>query len=81
MAECSTSEFFTHRRPKLTLLHLFTDLFRKDIFPHSSDICKVITIIQCYYNIIYNVITLGYGHRSSPGDTLIMECGHDEVVC
>ena len=28
---------FSHRRQKLTLLHLFIDLFRKEIFPHSSE--------------------------------------------
>ena len=27
----------THRRPKLTPLHLFTDLFRKEIVPHWSE--------------------------------------------
>ena len=27
----------THRRPKLTLLHLITDLFPKEFLPHSSE--------------------------------------------
>ena len=27
----------THRRQKLTVLYLFTDLFHKEIFPHSSE--------------------------------------------
>ena len=26
----------THRRQKLTLQHLFTDMFNKEIFAHSS---------------------------------------------
>ena len=56
MAECSTSEFCTHRRPTLTLLHLFTALFRKEIFTHSpgylqgySTIVKSLQL-QGYYN-------------------------------
>ena len=32
----STTES-THRRQKLTLLHLFINLFRKENFPHSSE--------------------------------------------
>ena len=30
-------KMLTHRKQKLTLLHLFTDLFRKEIFLHSSE--------------------------------------------
>ena len=44
MAECSTSELCAHRRPKVTLLHLFTDLFCKEILLHSS------AYLQGYYN-------------------------------
>ena len=46
--------YYAHARQKLTLLHLFTGLFRKEICPHSSEylqviltcqnICKVITL-------------------------------------
>ena len=36
----------SHRRPKLTLLHLFIDLFRKEILPHSSE------YLQVYYKLI-----------------------------
>ena len=32
----STTES-THRRQKLTILHLFINLFRKENFPHSSE--------------------------------------------
>ena len=34
-----------HGRQKLTLLHLFTNLFRKEIFPHSSE------YLQGYYHV------------------------------
>ena len=30
-------ELYIHRRQKLTFLHLFTGLFRKEIFPHSAE--------------------------------------------
>ena len=30
-------ELYTHRRQKLTLLHLFTDLFHKQNFPQPSE--------------------------------------------
>ena len=52
MAECSTSELCAHRRPKLTLLHLFTDLFRKEILSRSSE------YLQGYYNIIKVIIVI-----------------------
>ena len=29
--------YYAHGRQKLTLLHLFTGLFRKEICPHSSE--------------------------------------------
>ena len=59
MAECSTSELCVHKRPKLTLLHLFTDLLRKEILPHSSE------YLQGYYNqlymrIIYAILVINY---------------------
>ena len=50
MAKCSTLELCAHRRPKLTLLHLFTDLFRKEIFPHSSE------YLQGYYFNLANIL-------------------------
>ena len=34
-------ELYTHRRQKLTLLHLFTGLFRKEIFLTLQNKCKV----------------------------------------
>ena len=34
----------THRRQKFTLLHLFTDLFRKEIFITHWNKCKVNTL-------------------------------------
>ena len=33
-------ELYTYRRQKLTLLHIFTDLFRKEIFLTSWNECK-----------------------------------------
>ena len=39
MAECSASELCRHRRQKLTLMHLFTDVFDKVIFPHFCLLC------------------------------------------
>ena len=38
----------SHRKPKLTFLHLFTDLFSKEILPHSTE------YLQLYYNPPYN---------------------------
>ena len=54
MAECSTSELCAQRRPKLTLLHSLTDLFRNEILPHSSE------YLQGYYNQLYMLVLLLY---------------------
>ena len=47
MAERSTSELCAHKRPKLTRLHVFTDLFCKEILPHSSE----------YLHFIYSAVS------------------------
>ena len=40
---------YPHRRQKLTLLHLFTGLFRKEFFLTHQNICKIITIDKVIY--------------------------------
>ena len=40
----------THRRQTLTLLHLFTDLFHKEIFPHSSEYLQGNNREYCKYS-------------------------------
>ena len=77
MAECSTSELCAHRRPKITLLHLFTDLSRKEILSHSSEylqgyynkcrrvnfglLCAFTVYIYIYCS-FQNVFAMGFGH-------------------
>ena len=40
MVEYSTAEYCTHRRPKLTFVHLFAELFRKEFFLTHQNLCK-----------------------------------------
>ena len=74
MAESSTLEHCTHRRLKLTLLHLFTDLFRKDFFPHSLEFFTAPTMfninniffphsleyLQGYYDLLYTCSAISF---------------------
>ena len=45
-SQWQSAQLFTHRRQTLTLLHLFTDLFHKEILQNSTELTFVFYVIS-----------------------------------